>query len=408
MRNCFATWAAGILLGMASMSCFAAGEGYPPLPGTNAAQTKSSATDVPQSINSAAAEKAQAAHEAALKQKAFDALLNQYFPLSPNQIHQFKDRAALQQKANAQPPGPAPAHGTSNIVTVNLKPGANMPVIRIGQGMITSLVFIDANGDVWPIQSYSIGDPSAFNVNWDRKSGVLMIQGEKLYAQTNVSVMLKGLSIPVMMTMLVGQHDWDYLDYIRINQNQPAGKNPIYSGVSQAPSFLISLLNGVPPTGAVALESSSDNVKAWTYRNKYLVLTSGTLMSPAWTSRVNGPGVDAYHAYVVPQAPMILVSYHGQLEHVSLTMPAAQYGVNNGDLGSLSGAPGYGAPNVSGGYEAQSVRVKNVNAPKETPAATTPSGSGNSTSTQPQSQDETNSSRLSNVVSQAKSYLGGQ
>ena len=110
---------------------------------------------------------------------AFQHLLNSYFPLTPDQIHQFKNATAVQQEANAAPPGNSPPEGTSQIIPVTLKPGGIMPVIRVGRGMITSMVITDAAGQVWPIISYSIGDPSAFAVQWTKSSGVLMIQGQK-------------------------------------------------------------------------------------------------------------------------------------------------------------------------------------------------------------------------------------
>lgn len=153
---------------------------------------------------------------------AFQQLLNQYFPLSPQQIHEFKNAAAEEQKASAMPPGEAPPESSSAIVPVSLKPGGVEPVVRIGQGMITSLVFTDASGAVWPVTSYLVGDPGSFNVQWDKQSGVLMVQGQKLYSQTNIGVMLQGLGVPVMLTLLVGQKDYDYLDYIRVQLINPA------------------------------------------------------------------------------------------------------------------------------------------------------------------------------------------
>lgn len=145
-----------------------------------------------------------------------------------------------------------------SIIPVTLKPGGIMPIIRVGQGMITSLVFTDSSGQVWPITSYSIGDPQSFAVQWDKKSGVLMIQGQKLYAQTNIGVMLQGMNTPVMLNLLIGQTSWDYLDYIQLDQNQPGDMNTAMP-VAQAPSYLVDLLNGIPPQVATALMVSDSN-----------------------------------------------------------------------------------------------------------------------------------------------------
>ncbi len=252
--------------------------------------------------------------QAQMKQSAFQDILNNYFPLSPGQIHQFKDAVAEQQQANVTPAGANPPEGTSSIVPVTLKPGGVMPVIRVGQGMITSLVFTDAGGKVWPITSYSIGDPSSFNIQWDKASGVLMIQGQKLYAETNIGIMLQGMTIPVMLNLLIGQKSWDYLDYVQLDQYQP-GDTGADQPASQAPSFLTDVLNGIPPSGATALNVSDANAaQMWSFQGQYIMLTKATLLSPAFISRADGPGPTPLHAYALPPAPELLISNMGTME----------------------------------------------------------------------------------------------
>lgn len=250
---------------------------------------------------------------------AFQQLLQNYFPLTPGQIHQFKNAVAEQQEANASPPGNAPAEGTSSIIPVTLKPGGIMPVIRVGQGMITSIVFTDASGQVWPITSFSIGDPQSFNVQWDKTSGVLMIQGEKLYAQTNIGVMLQGMQIPVMLNLLIGQASWDYLDYVQLDQNQPGDLNGPQP-VNQAPSYLVNLLNGIPPQGATPLSVSDDSAaQVWSYQGQYVMVSKYTLVSPAFTARADGPGSTPMHAYIFQPTPEVLLSNAGNLEKLVIT-----------------------------------------------------------------------------------------
>ncbi len=284
-------------------------------PATNGAATETATaqtTTAPTTANSA----------------AFQQLLNSYFPLTPDQIHQFKNTTAIQQEANAAPPGNSPPEGTSSIIPVTLKPGGIMPVIRIGRGMITSLVITDASGQVWPITSYSIGDPSSFSVQWDKSSGVLMVQGQKLYAQTNIGIMLKGMQVPIMLNLLIGQNKWDYLDYVQLDQNQPGDDNTP-APVSQAPAYLVDLLNGIPPQGAVPLTVSDNNAgQVWSYGGQYIMLTKATLLSPAFTSRANGPGPTPFHAYALSPAPELLISNMGNLEKL-LVNPGSQNAQSN-------------------------------------------------------------------------------
>lgn len=255
---------------------------------------------------------------------AFERLVKSYYPLTPNQVHEFKNAAAEQEKANAMPPGPAPAEGTSNIIPVSLKPGQIAPVVRIGQGMITSLVFTDASGKVWPIVSYSVGSPKAFSIAWNKSSGVLMVQGQQLYAQSNMGVMLKGLDIPVMLTLLVGQKHWDYLDYIRVQAFQPSKDGEVAKSVGQAPEYLITLLTGVPPKEAKKLITSNPAVKAWNYKDSMLLLTRATLLSPGWTSHQQGSGPGAENAYELPKASTIMLTLNGKMTNVKITEPAQE------------------------------------------------------------------------------------
>lgn len=253
-----------------------------------------------------------------VSQAAFSSLLKNSFPLTPQQIQAYKQAAAQQQKANAEAPPGSSVQSNSQIIPISLKPGGPQKAVRIGQGLITSLVFTDQNGKVWPIVSYSVGNPSAFNVQWDKGSGVLMVQGEQIYSHSNIAVMLKGLDVPVMINLMLGQKQWDYLDYLQIQSLAPGDTEQSPDTLSQAPAYLTDILNGVPPMGAVQLQTSNSGVEVWSYQGHYLVLTQATLMSPAWKSRTNGPGVNPYHAYEIPQAPFLMVSDQGNLVQVQV------------------------------------------------------------------------------------------
>ncbi len=252
-------------------------------------------------------------------QQAFTQMLKNYFPLTPTQIQEFKDRAAIQAQANARPAGDSPAEGVSGTIQVSMKPGDPMPVIRVGQGLITSLIFTDAAGQIWPVTSYSLGDPSAFNIQWDKKSGVMMVQGQKLYTQTNMGVMLQGMQIPVMLTLLIGQKSYDYMDYVRIADYQSTDQDAQNQEATEAPDYLVKTLDGLPPEGSTALEVSGGDAQMWSYAGSYLLLTRSTLLSPAWTAKFVGTGPSPMHVYQLSQTPYILLSNNGQLERLTVT-----------------------------------------------------------------------------------------
>ncbi|AKP73671.1 DotH/IcmK family type IV secretion protein [Piscirickettsia salmonis] len=251
-------------------------------------------------------------------QDAFNSLKNNNFPLSPEQIHQYKDLYDAQKKAEAAPAGSAPSESSSSIIPVGLKPGGVQPIVRIAKGMITSIVMTDQSGRVWPISSYSLGDPAAFNVQWNQASGVLMVQGLKDYGQANIGILLKGLDVPVMLSLVLGQKKWDYLDYIRVQGYQSESEaNALQT--QHAPAMLIQLLNGIPPQGAKELSVDDGAVQVWSYQGKYLMLTAGTLISPQWQGRQSSTGPAVLNAYQLTATPSLLVSMNGVLRQVTVS-----------------------------------------------------------------------------------------
>src|SRR5690606_18937934 len=111
----------------------------------------------------------------AMRDEAFDKLLEQALPLSPDQIRTLRRLYDISQRATAETTN-TPPKPTSSSTRVQLDPGHSPPIIRLSQGFVSSLVFIDSTGAAWPITSYSIGDPEAFNIQWDQRSNALFVQ----------------------------------------------------------------------------------------------------------------------------------------------------------------------------------------------------------------------------------------
>lgn len=257
-------------------------------------------------------------------QAAFKALVKQTFPMSRDQIHQFKTIAAHQQEANQAPIGNAPAKGHSSIVIVSLKPDHDMPVVRIAPGRVSSLFFTDKAGKPWPIKSYVVGDPTSFHIIQNTSSSkskkssdssVLVVQGQALYGQTNMAIMLEGLDVPVMINLVLSPKNFDFLDYLRIKAYPVWDQYLDKQSTSQAPAYMTGVLSGIPPQGSKQLTVKGDNTgqtKVWSYAGQYLMLTPSTLLSPAWTAKMDGtpanPSSVGMHAYQLTASPVIRLS----------------------------------------------------------------------------------------------------
>lgn len=252
------------------------------------------------------------------RDEAFNALINEQLPLSPDQItrlHKYYD-LTLQAKATLPAPPPTP-HFSST--TVNLEPGGSPPVIRLSAGFVTSLVFVDFNGDPWPLTAYSIGDPQNFNVQWDQKGHTIFVQSLKKYGHGNLAVRLWGLDTPVMITLVSGQKNVDFRVDLRVPGRGPDSKPPIVEILPSAKvsPLLINILDGIPPRGSVRLSVSGGHGEAWLSDSRVYFRTKLTVLSPAWTATVASP--DGTHVYELMPTPYILATQNGKTVDIRLS-----------------------------------------------------------------------------------------
>lgn len=247
-----------------------------------------------------------------IEEKAFNNMEQQLFPLSPEQViklHQLYDTHALAEASSAGTP-PKP---TATSQFVNLSPGSTPPVIRLAQGFVSSLVFLDSTGAPWPISAYDLGDPAAFNIQWDHVSNTLMIQALKLYNYGNLAVRLRGLNTPVMLTLIPGQKAVDYRVDLRVQGYGPNAKGLLMDeGLPpSANDVLLHVLDGVPPDGSQRLTVSGGDAYAWLLNDKMFVRTNLTVLSPGWIASMTS--ADGTHAYEMLKSPVLLVSWHGKV-----------------------------------------------------------------------------------------------
>lgn len=243
---------------------------------------------------------------------AFNQMSQQIFPMSPEEIIRLKQMHKTQEFAKESPAG-VPPKPTATSQMVNLSPGSTPPVIRLSRGFVSSLVFLDSTGAPWPISAYDLGNPEAFNIQWDKTSNTLMIQSQKMYTYGNLAVRLKDLNTPVMLTLIPGQKAVDYRVDLRIQGLGPNAKDsPISHGLPpHADDVLLHVLDGVPPAGSTRLTVSGGDARAWLLNDKMYVRTNLTILSPGWIGTMTS--ADGMHAYEMQKSPVLLVSWHGKV-----------------------------------------------------------------------------------------------
>lgn len=250
------------------------------------------------------------------RDEAFAGMASTVLPLTPNQIRTLHRLYDANQRAAAEFPG-IPPRPTSSSLQVSLAPGSTPPIVRLASGFVTALVFLDRTSAPWPIQDIDLGDPNAFNIQWDKKSNTLLVQALTQYKSANLAVRLQGLNTPVMVTLMPGQNAVDY----RVDLHVP-GLGPYAVAVSNglpapASPLLLNLLSGIPPMGSRSLDIDPPGyAEGWLYQGRLYLRTRATVLSPAWISIMSSS--DGTHAYKMPLAPLIIVSQNGKQINLSI------------------------------------------------------------------------------------------
>lgn len=249
--------------------------------------------------------------------QAFKKVTGRMFPLTTKQIVDVRKKFNEKEMALITTPS-APPRPTATSQMVNLSPGATPPVIRLAQGFVSSVVFLDSSGAPWPIVAYDLGDPDSFNIQWDKSGNTLLIQAKKLYNYGNLAIRLEGLNTPVMLTLVPGQKAVDYRVDMRVQGYGPNAKSlPVNVGLpSAASNSLLKVLEGVPPSNSQRLIVKGGPAQAWSLGDKMYVRTRLTILSPGWVGMMTSG--DGTHAYEMLKAPVLLVSWHGKVMQLKL------------------------------------------------------------------------------------------
>lgn len=242
---------------------------------------------------------------------AFDNVLQRNIPMTPQQVVRLHQQVDLEQRAAAMPPN-IPPRPVSSTLMINLAPGTTPPAIRLAQGYVSSLVFVDSTGAPWPIASYDIGNPKAMNIQWDGKSNILLLQAVSPYSDGDIVVSLRDLPTPITLELVSGQRVVDYRADIHVSGIGPNTKEmPLGTNLpNSANQLLLGVLDGIAPAGSRQLLVSGADCQAWLLGDEIYFRTQLTVLSPGWIGKMTSP--DGMQAYQLPKTSSILVSKYGE------------------------------------------------------------------------------------------------
>lgn len=242
---------------------------------------------------------------------AFNSMVQQNMPMSPQQVVELHQQIDLSQRAAAVPAN-IPPKPVSSTIMINLAPGTTPPAVRLAQGYVSSLVFVDSTGSPWPISAFDIGNPKAVNIQWDGKSNILLLQAVSPYSDGDIVVRLAGLPTPITLELVSGQRVVDYRVDLHVSGIGPNTKElPLGTALpASANVLLLGVLDGVAPAGSRLLIVHGADSQAWLLGEKMYLRTRLTVLSPGWVGTMVSP--DGMHAYELPKTSSVLVSRYGE------------------------------------------------------------------------------------------------
>ncbi|EDC7803899.1 TPA: conjugal transfer protein TraN [Salmonella enterica] len=234
---------------------------------------------------------------------------------------------AVTSPAPADEPAPVTAAPRIRSLTVKLEPGSSLPMVQVLPNFPGVVNFTDQTGAPWPIAAPPVnGNPAGFQVNYLPDTPSMSIQARRAYDTGSVTVYLKGLAVPVVISMTSGEpgnrdasQPTDSRVDLRIPQRGPAAlpvsaprqKVGLYDNTLQA------FLDGVPPKEAQRIKTQGGvpDVQAWQLGDD-IYLRSRADLRDAFDSTLSS--ADGTHVWKMPVTPYVTFSVMGH--NVPLTL----------------------------------------------------------------------------------------
>lgn len=255
-------------------------------------------------------------------QRAFFEAMQGVIPMTDAQIRLFKERYHTSKQATLEPVK-EDAQRSSRSIDLTLKPGEEVPTIRMQPGKVATMTFSDRNGNAWPILSVTTGDATAFAAETAGEQGVsniLVVNPRLEHASSNMVVTLVDNPVPILLT-LDGRNQTviDYRTDIRVDAKGPNSDYAITSSNSLSPtgdSTMIAFLDGIPPRGAQKKSVSGSPAEAWVYQEQLYIRTRGEVLSPAYVAK--STNVSGISVFVMPETPVLIISEDGVMNPVTV------------------------------------------------------------------------------------------
>lgn len=248
-------------------------------------------------------------------------------PLTPDEVRQVRGQMNDQDKAMSAPQ--MAVVPKISALTVDLAPGASLPLIRTAVNYPSSITFIDSTGAPWKLGAAPItGNPAAFTAYWVPNSPVLVVYANKAYQSGNITVYLDGLAVPIVLTVSSGEPDtaaktWSVdsrLD-LRIPRRGPnaiAGAAP-ESRIGLHDNILQAFLDGIPPKEARRLKATGDvpETTVWQMGDDLYIRSRADIRDEFEATLSSADGT---HLWKLPVTPYVSFSVMGRTSALNVAL----------------------------------------------------------------------------------------
>lgn len=244
-------------------------------------------------------------------------------PFTNDELVQLRKRLDSSRKAKAYHPVRTIPRISSD--SVDLSPGASLPIARMMPGETSTLVFVDATGAPWPLAAAPrVSDKRYFDAEWLQDSPSVVISALSAYEDGNVTVFLKGLATPVVVKLASGEPDSknskskgrivDYRLDLRVPGRGPNAQAPLLGPgkIALYDSTMQSFLDGIPAKDAKRIVVRGDaptNTQVWQYDGSLFVRTRYDIQTAFDQSMASGDGTRVYR---LPLTPYVTLSQMGR------------------------------------------------------------------------------------------------
>lgn len=257
---------------------------------------------------------------------AYDQAQATLSPLSADEIRQLRAQQAEQDRAIATPGITAVPRITAQ--TLSLQPGASLPLVRTAVNWPATVSFIDSTGAPWVLLGDPVSGSPDITVKWMPGTSFMIITAKRDFVSTLVTVGLKGLSVPLQISVMSGEPDtakktWTVdarLD-LRVPRRGPdaVADAPSPSRIGLHDDVLQAFLDGVPPSGAKRLKTTGSvpDTVVWQQDDDLYIRSRADIRDEFDTTLSSADGT---HLWKLPLTPRIAFSVDGRTEALSIAL----------------------------------------------------------------------------------------